>query len=92
MPQSLGRSFMMAAKEIRISLEGIDDAKRGKEMLIEFYVRKQLKSATYLTSSKGNEVYDQVAVKDDVDGDGDFDSRDRKLLLALAKAAVDMLK
>lgn len=81
----------MAAKEIRISFEDFEgDGK--KEVVVEFYSRKKLSFATYLTSSKNNGTYDQVQVKGDVDGDGDFDARDTKLVLKLAQAAVTMLK
>ncbi|NUT82794.1 hypothetical protein [Pseudomonas brassicacearum] len=81
----------MAAKEIRMSFEDFEgDGK--KEMVIEFYSRKKLEFARYLTSSKNDGRYDKVEVKGDVDGDGDFDSRDRKLVLKLAQAAVAMLK
>ncbi|MFW9267820.1 hypothetical protein ACLK1G_11515 [Pseudomonas sp. NR3] len=81
----------MAAKEIRMSFEDFEgDGK--KELVVEFYARKQLKFATYLTSSRGNGTYDKVEVKGDVDGDGDFDARDKKLILKLAQAATAMLK
>lgn len=81
----------MAAKEIRMSFEDFEgDGK--KEMVIEFYSRGELKFATYLTSSKSDGRYDKVKVEGDIDGDGDFDVRDKKLVLKLAQAAVVMLK
>ncbi len=81
----------MAAKEIRMSFEDFEgDGK--KEMVIEFYSRRKLEFATYLTSSKSDGRYDRIQVKGDVDGDGDFDSHDKKLVLKLAQAAVAMLK
>jgi hypothetical protein len=87
----IGRGVIMAAKEIRMSFEDFEgDGK--KELVVEFYSRGKLKFATYLTSSKNNRVYDQVQVKGDVDGDGDFDARDKKLIQKLAEAAVAMLK
>ncbi|WP_434602813.1 hypothetical protein [Pseudomonas sp. Z4-7] len=86
-----GRGVTMAAREIRMSFEDFEgDGK--KEMVVEFYSRKKLEFATYLTSSKSNGVYDQVEVKGDIDGDGDFDARDKKLIRKLAEAAVAMLK
>jgi hypothetical protein len=73
----------MAAREIHISFEDFEgDGK--KEMVVEFYSSKKLEFATYLTSSKKKGVYDQIEVKGDVDGDGDFDRRDKKLILKRA--------
>ncbi|MEB0076464.1 hypothetical protein QN386_05910 [Pseudomonas sp. CCI3.2] len=82
---------MMAAKEIRISIEDLD-RDGSPEVLLEFYSGKELEFSTSVSSSGKNENYDKVDVKGDADGDGDFDAQDDKLFISLAQAAVKLLK
>ncbi|MDO7899607.1 hypothetical protein [Pseudomonas citrulli] len=81
----------MAAKEIRISIEDLD-RDSSPEVLLEFYLGKELNFATSVSSSSKNGDYDRVDVRGDADEDGDFDATDDGLFIDLARAAVALLK
>ena len=54
-------------------------------------VKYKLHDSTYATSSKRDGVYDDVRVPVDADADGDYgDEQDKKVLLALANAFVQL--
>ncbi|RLU09867.1 hypothetical protein CS078_00180 [Pseudomonas prosekii] len=81
----------MAAKEVRISIEDLN--KDGSpEVLLEFYTANELDFSTSVSASKKNGVYDRVDVKGDADGDGDIDAEDERQYIALANAALALVK
>lgn len=88
------------AGEIRISFAQVTSG-GSEEALIEFYTaEKSAKkdqiipplSATYVSSSKNDGVYDTVGAASDADGDDDVDDDDKALFCALAQAASKALK
>lgn len=81
----------MAVKEIRISTVDLNH-NGSPEVLLELYDGKEIVFSTSVSSSKKNGNYDKVDVKGDADNDGDFDAKDDELFIALAKAAVNLLK
>lgn len=81
----------MAKKEIRLSLEDIDN-NGSPEVLVEFYENEELIFASAVSSSGGDKTYDTVNVRVDMDEDGDMDADDERYLLTLCQAFVEFSK
>ncbi|KPA87396.1 MULTISPECIES: hypothetical protein [Pseudomonas] len=75
----------MAKKEIRLSLEDIDN-NGSPEVLVEFYEGNELVFASAVSSSGEDKTYDTVNVRVDMDEDGDLDADDERHLLSLCQA------